>query len=149
MHFIAAVTAGIAGDADDYHPFTKLCRHIVSGDFQFLTRPQCRRIGYPRKARLIVQVTFMAQAGIKRPTFTFRLTLFAACDQVVIGVMISFAVGGGITASDVCPGRHIGSGGAVVVITGTDRFFNHLMSTGQVPDRLHAAVVHPRRWHRL
>ncbi|CNL96075.1 Uncharacterised protein [Yersinia aleksiciae] len=130
MHFIAAVTAGIAGDAGDDHPFTKLCRYIVSGDFQFLTRPQCRRIGHPRKTRLIVQVAFMAQAGIKGPTFTFRFAPLAACGQVVIGVMIGFAVGGGITPSDVCPSRHIGSGGAVVVITRTDRFFNHLMSTG-------------------
>ncbi|CNL58725.1 Uncharacterised protein [Yersinia pseudotuberculosis] len=149
MHFIAAVATGVAGDAGDYHPFTKLYRHVVSGDFQFLTRPQCRRIGHPGEARLIIEVTFMAQAGIKGPAFTVRLAPFTACGQVVIGVMISFAVGGGITASDVCPGRHIGSGGAVVVITGADRFFNHLMGAGQVPDRLRPAVVQARRGHCL
>ncbi len=38
MYFIAAVAAGVAGDAGDDHPFTKLCWHVVSGDFQFLTR---------------------------------------------------------------------------------------------------------------
>ncbi|CQD59291.1 Uncharacterised protein [Yersinia intermedia] len=38
MHFIAAVAAGVAGDAGDYHPFAKLCWHVVAGDFQFLTR---------------------------------------------------------------------------------------------------------------
>ncbi|CNM13738.1 Uncharacterised protein [Yersinia pseudotuberculosis] len=85
----------------------------------------------------------MAQTGIKSPAFTFRLAPFTACGQVVIGVMISFAVGGGITPSDVCPGGQVGSGGAVVVIAGTDRFFHHLMGAGQVPDRFHPAVVHP------
>ncbi|CQH54029.1 Uncharacterised protein [Yersinia pseudotuberculosis] len=111
MHFIAAVAAGVAGDAGDYHPFAKLCWHVVAGDVQFLTRCQCRRIGHPGEARLIIEVTFMAQTGIKGPAFTFRLAPFTACGQVVIGVMISFAVGGGITARDVGPGGHIGSGG--------------------------------------
>ncbi|EIR50148.1 hypothetical protein YPPY13_1184 [Yersinia pestis PY-13] len=149
MYFIAAVAAGMAGDAGDYHPFTKLCWHVVAGDVQFLTRCQCRRIGHPGEARLIIEVTFMAQTGIKGPTFTFRLAPFAACGQIVIGVMIGFAVGGGIAARDVGPGGQVGSGGAVVVIAGTDRFFHHLMGAGQVPDRFHPAVVHPRRRHRL
>ncbi|CNM13987.1 Uncharacterised protein [Yersinia pseudotuberculosis] len=143
MYFIAAVAAGVAGDAGDDHPFTKLCWHVVSGDFQFLTRPQCRRIGHPGKTCLMVQVTFMAQTGIKSPAFTFRLAPFTACGQVVIGVMIGFAVGGGIAARNICPGGHISSGGAVVVITGADRFLHHLMGAGQIPDRFHPAVVHP------
>ncbi|CNI76177.1 Uncharacterised protein [Yersinia pseudotuberculosis] len=91
----------------------------------------------------------MAQTGIKGPAFTFRLAPFTACGQIVIGVMIGFAVGGGIAARDVGPGGQVGSGGAVVVIAGTDRFFHHLMGTGQIPDRLRPAVVQARRGHCL
>ncbi len=80
----------------------------------------------------------MANAGIERPGLRGRVVVgCAARRQVVVGVVIGIAVGGGVPPGGVDLRIHVFGGLAVVVITGADLLLHHVMMALHAPDRVY------------
>ncbi len=70
----------------------------------------------------------MTNTGIKRAGLRSRVAVISAARrQVVVGIVVSLAVGGAVTAGRIHLGVHVVGGLTVVVITGADLLLHHIV----------------------
>ncbi len=141
----AAVTPGAAVNAGDHHPLTEGIRHLLAaGHLQLLAGGQRRAAGFAVQLHLTVQVSLVANTGVKRPALRLRVTLVAvARRQVVVPPVIRLAAGGAVARRHIRAEVHILRRVAVVIAAGKDRLLHHVMMAFQRPHRLGAAVMLP------
>ncbi len=129
----------------DNHALRKHLRHFVpAGDFQQHTRRELRTTGEGNGLRLVIQVAFVTDAGVKRTGLRGRVAVIrAARRQVVIRPVIGLTVRGDIPAGRIHQGVHVLRGLTVVVVAGADRLLDHLMTALHIPHRVHPLRVLP------